>query len=270
MEKHKKKKSNKKLILILDGVLVLAVLAAAVVLIVTLSGGKKQTLKPDALNAAAASESTEGELTEGGTSAPAGAPVVWNSDSEVPLSVDFAQLTAANPEVVGWLYGEGTGINYAVMQNVDNDYYMTRNADGQKSDGGALCLDSRNSPEIADAHLVIYGNAMADGSMFGSLVNYRDQSFLDSNPTLYLLTKGKNFRMDVFAAYTASSAMSNYPIWFLDNAARTEYINQVKKNSLVSAKVDIPSGAMLLSLATNLSGDSDTRFVVCGVLTEVA
>ena len=44
--------------------------------------------------------------------------------NKVPIQVDFDHLKAQNPDVVGWLYCEGTPINYPVMQGRTNDDYL--------------------------------------------------------------------------------------------------------------------------------------------------
>ena len=270
MERRKKKKPNKKLILILDGVLILAVLAAGTILIVSLSGGrsaKQETAAPSQQNSLSEGNADPtAPAAQGGQTA---SPVIWNGEAEPPLTVDFSLLKAANSEVAAWLYQKDTAINFAVMQNIDNDYYLSRNADGKKDKSGAICLDSRNSAAFLDSHIVLYGNAMADGSMFGSLVEYRNQEYLAAHPSLYLITPEKSFRIDVFAAYTGSTSIADYPIWFEDKSARTAYLSAIRKESLISSDVAVGGDDQIISLATNVTKADGTRFVVCGVLIPV-
>ena len=40
--------------------------------------------------------------------------------------VDFAALEGVNSDIVAWLYGADTGLNYPIVQAEDNDYYLYR------------------------------------------------------------------------------------------------------------------------------------------------
>ena len=106
-----------------------------------------------------------------------------------PISVDFAALKAAYPDVVGWLYCEGTPINYPVAQGDDNSYYLRRDLDGNYAMAGTLFLDYRCSADFSDENSVIYGHNMNDGSMFAVLPDFSDPEFLLAHPTIWLLTE---------------------------------------------------------------------------------
>ena len=42
-----------------------------------------------------------------------------------PIAVDFQMLKKINPDIVGWIYGEGTGISYPVVQGSNNEFYLS-------------------------------------------------------------------------------------------------------------------------------------------------
>ena len=101
---------------------------------------------------------------------------------------DFEALREINPDVVAWLYVEGTPINYPIVQGEDNDYYLHRSFKGAKSSIGCLFLDYRNSMDFSDLHANISGHHINNGSMMASIVNYKSQSFYDQHPYGLLVT----------------------------------------------------------------------------------
>lgn len=286
MENKKRKRRKidrkKKLILVLDGVLLVGLIVAAVVLATTLSarGGEPQSAaaapaapeeKPAASGLAAvfSPKKEESNNNSGGDAAqPATAQAAVTGDSADAMQIDFSGLSSEGVPAVAYLCSDNTPIQYPVVQHLDNEYYMARNSSGKKDENGAIFLDCRNSNEFLDEQIVIFGNPMQDGSMFGSLVSYQDSAYLTEHPLLYLYTPGGNYRIDVFAAHTASPAMANYPIWFSDAAARASYIEAAKAQSAIKPDVAIADEDKLVCLVTSSDFDSgaNTRFVVHGVL----
>ena len=118
--------------------------------------------------------------------------------SEIPETaapwpvVDFASLQQTNPYIVGWLYSEGTPINYPVVQGTDNSYYLTHLYDGTYNANGCLFLDRRVNRDFSSLHSIIYGHYMRSGAMCASLAGYKDQAYYEEHPTLMLMTPDKN------------------------------------------------------------------------------
>jgi UDP-N-acetylmuramoyl-L-alanyl-D-glutamate--2,6-diaminopimelate ligase len=54
-------------------------------------------------------------------------------DEGVVTHVDLPKLIAKNSDVKGWMYIEGTAINYPLLQGPDNDYYLYVNYDDKYS-----------------------------------------------------------------------------------------------------------------------------------------
>lgn len=73
-------------------------------------------------------------------------------------AVDFASLQEINPDIVGWIYIEGTEINYPVVQGNDNQYYLKHLFSGEWNGSGCIFLDSRNRVDFSDRHSIIYGH----------------------------------------------------------------------------------------------------------------
>ena len=70
-------------------------------------------------------------------------------------SVAFEKLTAEYPDTVGWLYCEGTPINYPVVQSKDNLRYLRRLPDGRYNAAGSLFADYRCKEVAASGNYII-------------------------------------------------------------------------------------------------------------------
>ena len=63
--------------------------------------------------------------------------------------IDFDKLKSINPDIIGWIYSEGTVIDYPVVQGSDNDYYLRRLLDGSYNIAGTIFMDYKNSSDLS-------------------------------------------------------------------------------------------------------------------------
>ena len=123
---------------------------------------------------------------------PAGAETLPDEDDTVWPEVDFAALREINPDIVAWIYIEGTKINYPIVQGEENSYYLKHLFSGEWNGSGCIFLDFRNDASFADRHSIIYGHHMKNGTMFTDLDKYKKQEFFDEHPVALLITPDKN------------------------------------------------------------------------------
>jgi len=119
-------------------------------------------------------------VKSGADAAPESAAADMPVNPDFPL-IDFDMLTEQNPDTVGWIYIDGTHINYPVVRGTDNRKYVTTLFDGRENQAGSIFMDWRSSPDLSDTHTIIYGHNMGDKSMFGDLTKYQKQEYLDSH-----------------------------------------------------------------------------------------
>jgi len=129
------------------------------------------------------------------------------------VKISFEELVELYPDVIGWLYCEGTPINYPVVQAKDNDYYLRRMINGKYNIGGTIFMDYRNNADFSDEITIIYGHNMKNGSMFGTVPKYKKQSFLEKHPVMIFRTPEKNYTFEVLGGYatTAYDMIYSYP-----------------------------------------------------------
>lgn len=184
-------------------------------------------------------------------------------------SVDFGILTETNPDAVAWLYCPD-GISYPVVRGDDNSYYLDHLFDGSQGSAGCLFLDSRSSADFSDRNSVIYGHHMKDGSMFGTLEKYREQSYYDEHPVMYLITPETTYRVALFAAYTADTRDDAWKLEFSDDSRFSLWLESAVSRSAVESGITPGTDDRILTLSTCSYDFDDARFVVLGTLTPFA
>ncbi len=178
------------------------------------------------------------------------------------VEVNFDDLWKINEDVVAWLYQPDTNINYPVAQAGDNDYYLYRLLDGTWNGNGTLFLDYRNSSDFSDGNSIIYGHHMKTGDMFASLTKYKEQSYYDSHPFMYLTTPSQKFRVDFFAGCVVESNAAIYQSrsiasWLLD-----DYCSRSTFRPVDGINKDGP----ILTLSTCSFEFENARYVMLGAL----
>lgn len=181
-------------------------------------------------------------------------------------SVDFAALSQINPDIVGWLYCEGTQINYPVVQGNDDEYYLDHLFDGTQNTNGCLFLDSRVDASFSSVHSIIYGHHMRSGAMFAALDGYKRQSFYDAHPTMLLMTPDATYEVQLFAAYVADPSENAWEVSFANDGEIQSWIGAAISRSTFTSNVEPTPGDLLLTLSTCSYEFGNARFVVVGVV----
>ncbi len=186
------------------------------------------------------------------------------TSNEPPIVVDFATLQAENPDVVGWLYVEALGISYPVVQGTDNEYYLHMTYQKTYNFAGTIFIDHANSRDFKDLNTIVYGHNMKDGSMFGILKRFVTENAYAASPYFWMLTPDKNYKYEIFSAYTAEVGSLTYTLFSKPGKEYTSFLEQMKANSEIATQAEPQKFDKIMTLST-CTGNSATRFVVQGI-----
>ncbi len=191
---------------------------------------------------------------------------------EVPeKNLDWEMLREENKDIYAWVYIPGTQVDYPVLQHeTENDYYLNRNLDGSSGYPGCIYTQLLNSKDFTDPNTILYGHNMKNGTMFGSLHEYEDNTFFEEHPYVYIYTPDETLVYEIFAAATFSNAHLLYEYDFTDEYGFEKYVEDVSEvrdmNSHVREDVSIDDGDCLLTLSTCIKNQPNNRWIVSAVL----
>ena len=186
--------------------------------------------------------------------------------------VDFAALQMLNPDVVGWIYIDGTQVNYPIVQADDNDYYLYRLISGESNSSGSIFLDAGASELFASRNNPIYGHNMKNGTMFRQLHKYEDRMFFEENREVIIYQPDQILHYQIFAAYVYDNRHLMMSFDFEDPQVFEDYIESIFEKKSMSNNIDdsIPITAedKIITLST-CNGNSEQRYLVQAVLVSV-
>lgn len=183
-------------------------------------------------------------------------------------SIDFEALKQINEDVVGWIYLEGTNINYPVVQGADNRHYVSALIDGTYNGSGSIFMDYRNQSDFSDPHCILYGHNMQNGSMFHDICNYKEPEYYDNHPTGMLITPEQNFYFEIVSAYVASLADPAWQLEFVDDADLLAWLSDSMERSSFVSSVQPQLGDRIITLSTCSYEYDNARYVLVGILKE--
>lgn len=211
------------------------------------------------------SEETEPEKVDQAVTAPSTTEISPEGSLREPtkISVDFETLLADNKEIVGWLYCPDTPINYPVVQAKDNNKYLRADLNGKYLVSGTLFVDYRNGVIGEDRNYVIYGHNMKNGTMFGSLLKYKDQGYYDSHSTMLYLTPEGEYTVELVAGFVVSSTDMIYQT-NPDTEEYRDYLDTSMGKSTFRSNVTLSDEDRLVVLSTCSYEFDSARYVLIG------
>lgn len=174
---------------------------------------------------------------------------------EKPLTFD--EVRAMNSECVAWIEIPETRLNYPVVRAGDNEKYLNRTFLGHSSSAGAIFMDYQNDPAFQSKHTIIYGHNLKNGSMFGSLTNYQDSTYLQQHPTIVIRTGTEELRYQVFKVFVCDMYDPVYQLSFENDETFAAF----------AGGYGAPAGTRsIITLSTCTNGADEERFIVMAAL----
>ena len=179
--------------------------------------------------------------------------------------IDFAKLLEINSDVCGWIWQDGTVIDYPIMKSADNEDYLYSTINGTRSSSGSIFMDAYNDVNWGDMNTVIYGHNMKNGSMFHTLnkLDHKDY-FMGHNVFWLFKPDGTAKEYKIISCYITDSKASAYAIGFEDLDDYADWLKEIVSKSYHKdniMKYDKHKNTITLSTCHGAPGGNQ-RFVV--------
>ena len=181
----------------------------------------------------------------------------------------YRDMYALNPDLVGWITIQNSDIDYPVVQNEDNEYYLRRDFFGEENKNGQIILEATCDPYTPSYNLVIIGHNMRNTSMFSRLVDYykKQSDWRKHKYVQFDSLMEERMYVVVAAFYAADYAEDEEGFRYsADIQYRIDaelWLAQVKDYQLYDTGIDVEFGDEFLTLTTcNSTRRKNGRFVV--------
>ena len=186
--------------------------------------------------------------------------------TQMLLQTDLSALQSINSDVIGWILIPGTDVNYPLLHTTDNSTYLHTAWDGSYNQAGSIFMETRTNPDMEDFNTIIYGHNMRNGSMFATLMRYKDAQYPLDYPYIYIVTKEGVYKYTIFAGYEAAVVSDTYRLIFKDDLEKQTAIDSYLERSVWESPVQPTVTDRVLTLSTCTgTGRYETRWVIQGM-----
>ncbi|MCR5088940.1 MAG: class B sortase [Oscillospiraceae bacterium] len=187
---------------------------------------------------------------------------------------DLAEYQSVNPDVIAVIDIPGTAVHYPVLLHpTEDNYYLNITIDGYSGYPGSIYTNSMEGKNFDTFNTVIYGHNMYDGTMFGTLKNYQDRSFMEANREIHIYTPTEEIVYTIVANVIYDDRYVTY--YYDDNnmEQRKLYLQSLHNGyngTYWLDDVEVTTDRHILTLQTCIDGMPDNRRFIIAVRQESA
>ena len=248
--KRAEKKASNKLVGIMIALAAVVVIVAGFIFFNPFGGGK--------------SSSTAKKITSTSSTKQA-AKYEPSQEEKDYLKNRFAQLTAVNPETIGYVYAPGTELDEPVVQTGDNATYLDKTFDGGNEPlMGTVFMDTDNKKDFSDRLTWLFGHArgskVADHRMFNDVNFYDKQDYFDQHPYVVIETPDRKYYYEAMCLVIVPEDTAFYRTSFTDDKDFTTQLKKVYEDGQTkNPNIKIKASDKYLVLSTCREEDETIR-----------
>jgi len=189
-----------------------------------------------------------------------------NNDIYADCEVHIQGLSVAelidhfnNPDIVGRLSIDGTNINYAVVQGVNNDFYRTHNIRRNSSDYGWIFLDTWTSVQELPNNTVIFGRMTQSGGMLYEISRFADYDFFIQSPAIHFTTFYGEHQWQPFSFYSDNS---EYTFSAAQHRNWEAWVQNFANRSIHQTNINVGEDDHIITLIAECASGGSARYIL--------
>ncbi len=190
------------------------------------------------------------------------------TEQDIYSQMDLPTLQEVNKDIYAWITVNGSKVNYPILQNEVDNYYLKRCINGRNGLPGCIYTNSCSAKDFSSWNTVIYGHNMINGTMFGSLkVSSKwdeEMEYID------ITTNTQKLRYRVYAVTEFSNAYLPAAYNEASDADREKFLKDLKEAAqnagYLRSDMEVSAEDKLVTLSTCIKTKDEKRLLVVGVL----
>lgn len=248
--KRAEKKASNKLVGIMIALAAVVVIVAGFIFFNPFGGGKSSSTAKKTTSTSSTKQAAKYEPSQ---------------EEKDYLKNRFAQLTAVNPETIGYVYAPGTELDEPVVQTTDNETYLNKTFDGGNEPlMGTVFMDTDNKKDFSDRLTWLFGHArgskVADHRMFNDVNFYDKQDYFDQHPYVVIETPDRKYYYEAMCLVIVPEDTAFYRTSFTDDKDFTTQLKKVYEDGQTkNPSIKIKASDKYLVLSTCREEDETIR-----------
>lgn len=248
--KRAEKKASNKLVGIMIALAAVVVIVAGFIFFNLFGGGKSSSTAKKTTSTSSTKQAAKYEPSQ---------------EEKDYLKNRFAQLTAVNPETIGYVYAPGTELDEPVVQTTDNETYLNKTFDGGNEPlMGTVFMDTDNKKDFSDRLTWLFGHArgskVADHRMFNDVNFYDKQDYFDQHPYVVIETPDRKYYYEAMCLVIVPEDTAFYRTSFTDDKDFTTQLKKVYEDGQTkNPNIKIKASDKYLVLSTCREEDETIR-----------
>lgn len=183
---------------------------------------------------------------------------------EEETKIDFEKLLSINSDTIGWIQFNDNKVNNPIVHTNDNSYYLKHSFEKEYNQSGTIFMDYRNK-SFDDQNVVLFGHAMLDDTMFGSIRDVFKKDFFDKEENKYIKIYNNNelLTYQIFSYYIIEKEEYYITPSFKNDEDFNKFIKVITERSYKKFDITVSTIDNILTISTcEGTGNTTKRKVV--------